>query len=51
MKDINEVIGMSSEEKDEEVLNISKSRPKRENADARIDRLVIHFYGKAHKPW
>ena len=41
MQDINEVILMSPEEKDNEVLISTESRTKRDNAGGGIDRLVI----------
>ena len=43
IQDINDVIGMIPEYKDDEVLSSAKSRPKRENSGAVIDRLVIFF--------
>ena len=43
---INEVINISLEEKYGEVFKSAESRPKRENASAGIDRLVMSFDGK-----
>ena len=43
IQDINDVIGMLPEYKDDEVLSSAKSRTKRENSGAVIDRLMMFF--------
>ena len=48
MQDINEVIDMFLEDKDDEVFRSAGSRPKRENTGAGIDRLVMSFDGKTY---
>ena len=49
MLDINEVVKISPEEKEGEVLRSSESIPKMENSGAGIDRLVMLFDGKTYK--
>ena len=46
MQEIDEVIKMFPEEKGGEDLSSAEIRPKRENAGAGIDRLLMYFYGK-----
>ena len=48
VQDINEVIEIFTEEKYSEVLRSVEIRPKRENLDAGIDRLVMSFDGKTY---
>ena len=50
MKDTNEVINISSEEKGGEVFSSAKIRPKRDDAGAGINRLVISFAANKYKP-
>ena len=49
MQEINEVIEMFPSEKDGEVLRSAESRPKRENAGAGIDRLLMYLDGNKYK--
>ena len=49
MQYINEVIDVLPEEKDYKVFRSAESIPKRENAGAGIDRLVMYFDGKTYK--
>ena len=49
MQNNNEVIEMLPEEKYSEVLKSAETQPKRENAGAVIDQLVMFFDGKTYK--
>ena len=49
MQDINGIIEISPEEKDNEVLRIAESIPKRENSGGGIEQLVMSFDGKTYK--
>ena len=46
MQDINEVIEIFSEEKDDEILRSAKNIPKREYFRIGIDRLVMFLMGR-----
>ena len=48
IQDINEVIDMFPEDKDDEFLSSAESRPKREIYGAGIDQLLMSFDGNTY---